>query len=177
MNDYEFKAGIERIEKATEKKLGNGILSILREKYLNVDASLWMKICEWVVDHANFSPKVAKFKEAYSKVIDTYKQERGFDSSKGCFSCKAGFQDIYYISNGMPYQGVTPCKECNRSQYLPSSKSKIERYITKDEFEKLQELGRLGQSTIEIEGLKKIELPFDTDHPEYDHDEAKKIPF
>ncbi len=133
----EFDAGLERI-KRTFPKLEDGTIDEVERRWMGLDVQLWKRMCQWIIEHATFAPKPAKFLEAHTSCRMSWKEEDVVKPKcPHCFN-SCGFKWVYYRANGnYPYSGITPCLYCNRDQFIPKSESKIGERISEAEWDRM----------------------------------------
>lgn len=126
------------VNQDAEKKLQYN--NVVYEAVRHINAFDWEQTCKEVVKNAN--PRKTPMPIEYLKVYSSIKAAKNEKEEKvakyTCGKCKMGFVEVYFIKNGIPYDGVAPCGHCNKSQYVPASAVKFGDdgvvFITRDRF-------------------------------------------
>lgn len=143
----------------------------LRRAYLRVDRRLWAQMVNHVIDNSQFVPRPARFKAAYQVLQMNWRTEDD-DKQMGCEMCSLGFQDVYFVHNGLPYSGVTPCT-CN-SIRLNHGQTQAERYITREQYDAMILQGQATLPTREHEPPAPVKEETEQEVPATDPEPGPK---
>lgn len=140
MNQFEFDEALGVVE-SQFGRFDDSMRNLLRGRYQSLSSEIWVRMCNWIIDHCGVRPKANKFLEAKQKVSPSYYSAQKKDELDECDSCcGSGFDVSYFIkeSNQLPYSCVSPCLSCNGGQYMPQMRVRISRFITRSEYLEIQ---------------------------------------